>query len=821
MCSIRTNSHLHGRIFAPGVASQRVNRFAIWDIRKNISIPCMVYQLSKYGLFLLSLCNLSTAAAQSWDWVPKDQLSEEQQSTLGRYCTGRFVDPWVQPQDKNTHLTADIIYRDDKGEIYMQGMAELQQPELTLKADKIQGAPNSHYLAEGNVEMRQAGQLILSDRSYLAEQGNQTDTSFENAQFIQHNSGMRGEAGKISKDQYGVVFIQEGFYTTCEPNSSGWELYGSSIELDSNSGFGTATHVQLRIDGNPIFYFPWIRFPIDNQRHTGFLFPTFGWSESVGARLSAPFYLNLAPNYDATLTPHFIEYDGEGLDVELRHLSPFGTTVYEHGTFMHERDGEQGARKLTSTQKFTSQIEAGLLIEESLTNGDFPRKTDITLGEKDNYERNAYLSFTEGTFTAKATVKRFQTPIRKIEETEINDEGEEEVVSTTIIDQPYEWDPRFETSWQYTNDWMDYNPSFEYTEFYDPDETLVYGERQALTQDFSLPLENSWGKFAPGVIQQYRRYHLTYPESEENDDLDEAIEPANTELEHYSWYVDAGVVLERSFLIDNTVWRQTLEPRLMYLNSPELNQDSIPNFDTAEAEITYDQAFNHQRFTGSDRIGDTEQYSIGLESRIYDNDNHERWTFKIGQIFYVQDRKIDPTNDYDEESIDEDPRSSLLSSINYRDSDLLSISSIFNYDTDEDLIDLAQASLKLYPENGIRVKASFIYTSDKETRGVDSRQSELGAILPLGQNWHFLYQQNYDWVEKQETKKVAGLGFENCCAKATFSYQRWLDSDSDTFDEGLFFHFILRSLSGVGEVNSESSIANDYWNDGDVGYKNE
>ena len=284
------------------------------------------------------------------------------------------------------------------------------------------------------------------------------------------------------------------------------------------------------------------------------------------------------------------------------------------------------------------------------------------------------------------------------------------------------------------------------------------------------------------------------------------------EINHLSYYLDAGVVFER--LLDNR-WRQTLEPKLTYLNSPYLEQSDIPDFDASEATMTYSQAFTHSRFSGNDRIGDTEQIALGLESRFYDQDNINRWTLRGGQVFYIEDRRVD-TSGTTGNVIDDDPRSALLTSASYN-GDSYQLTNNLNYDLDLERVDLAQTSMKYTPDNGVVLNLSFSYVYDENESDM-TKQSNLSTIIPLSENWHIFHQQTYDWLDQEETKKVNGLGYENCCVKVSLSHQRWRDDDG-IFDEGIYLQFILRSLSGVGRQNSEtSSIANDYWNAGKVGY---
>lgn len=750
----------------------------------------MVKHLRTYALFFQSLFILPLAQAQvdQWDWTPRESLTTEQQAQLSRYCQGSYINAWTATDIKGTDLAADLIVRDKDGVIHLQGAAEIIQPQSTLSANKIEGIPDQYYRATGNVTLRGDNQLIRSSSAYIANNNNE-NTKFNEAKYLSHTNGTRVEAKSLERNQDGVVFIEEGFFTTCEPNQESWKLYGSSIELDTQSGFGTAKHVQIRIGELPIFYFPWLRFPINNTRQTGFLFPSFGYSGSDGLSFSAPFYWNIAPNYDATITPQFIQKKGEGIDLELRHLSPYGETVYEQSTFYDNDEDEQTLLKLTTKQKLNKYFNAGFLLEDNPTENKFPEANSTSIGEKDHYERSAYFSLNNGNLLNKVTYLTYQTP-------------------NSGIDKPFEWRPRVDNSYRLATTYFDYKIDTQYTDFYDPDENNFDGQRIALNQDSKLNFDNAWGNLTTGLLAQYRDYDIhSYT----------ATLDSETSIGHVSGYIDSSVIFERRLPLGNSVWRQTLEPRISYLNSPFKDQDLIPNFDASAQTTTYSQAFSHTRFNGNDRIGDTEQVTLGLESRLYDENNNEKWAFKAGQIFYLEDRYVGIEGNTDKNTVvDDSKRSDLLTSANYN-GNRYSLTSNLNYNLDDSEVNLAQLIASLEPIDDIKINLSYLYSINNTDPDDDTKQASIGTIFPVNQNWSMFTQYTYDFLRQDSTKEIVGLGYENCCIKVSLSYQDWLNGDN-VFDRGVFLQFNLRGLSSAGRSNSEANIADNYWNQGKVGY---
>ncbi|EAQ66509.1 organic solvent tolerance protein OstA precursor [Marinomonas sp. MED121] len=762
------------------------------------SIHRMTKKICTQFIFLHSIFFISSVSATELDWFPREALTQKQQASVNQYCQGAYIDQWQASDTSNTKVFADLIIRTNDGKMRLQGGAEILQPEQSLKADQIDGELNKHYQLSGNVVSRGKDQLILASNAEMSDSVSGSEVEFEDATFLFHKSKIRGEANNIQKTKNGVIFIKEGFYTTCEPGSISWQMFGSSIELDSNTGFGTAKHVQIRISGVPVFYFPWMRFPLDSRRQTGFLFPTFGYSSDDGVNLSTPIYLNIAPQLDATLTPHFIEHQGEGFDLEMRYLNERGLTTYEESTFIQDEENQQTLRKLESTQTFGTSLSAYLLFEDNPTENKIPEVSTISLGEEDNYERSAKLSYQKNSFATSIAIKRYQTPL-------------------SSNNKPFEWAPRIESSYNYDNDWLSYKPKFQFTDYEDPDGSDVDGQRSVINQDINFEKSNQWGFITPGVLHQYRSYDL-HSYSSDSD--------YTASVNHLTYYLDSGISFERTLDINSQRWRQTLEPKFSYLNAPFKDQSDIPDFDTSEKSLTYSQAFSHTRFSGNDWIGDTEQITLGVESRVYDQNNNERWAFKLGQIYYLADRRIDiddgSDNDDDDSTyysnVDTSSESPILTELNYQHNELFNASLSLNYDIKEDDLELGKVSTSYSPSNGVRFNASYLYKIDDDTRAIDTKQTSFSTIVPIDQNWTLMYQEDYDLVDDVRSKKVAGIGFENCCVKAQFNYQHWRDDD-ENFQKGLYLKFILRSLSTIGKDNETSSISDTYWNSGKIGYE--
>ncbi len=763
----------------------------------------MVKYLRIYTLFFQSFFILSLAYADQlektnqWNWIPRDFLSIDQQAKPNCYCQGTYVDLWKPTDALRTKLNANAIYRNKDGVLHLEGNAQVFKPTFSLQANKIEGIPDQYYKIDGNATLSQKGQVIRGSSGYISN-SDTFYTKFVDAKFTNILTRQRGAAKSLLRRKNGIIFIYKGYYTTCEPTQDSWKLYGNSIKLDFRTGYGIAENVQLRVHGVPVFYFPWLYLPLTGARQTGFLFPRFGFSNQKGLILSVPFYWNITSNFDATITPNLVTNKGNGFDLELRYLSQYGKTTYEQSSFNErnlnqnsEADGSQILIKLKTDQKLNQYFTTGLLYENNPTRDKYPDVNSTSIVQQDNYEQNAYLGFNSGNFLSKIMDRQYQIP------------------NSTKI-KPFNWKPRVDSSYQYATTYVDYSVDGQYTNFSDPSKILLDGKRNVLNQNIKLNLSNSWGTFSPGLLFQYRQYKI-YSYTEKMD--------YKVSLSHASIYFDSSVIFDRAILINNSIWHQSLEPRLSYLNSPYTNQSNIPNFDTSVSVLNYSQAFSHQRFNGNDRIGDTKQFTLGIESRLYDSHNCQQWVFKLSQVQYLKDRYINITGDTNKNMpVRVEHQSPLLASVIYNGSDRLSLIGNVNYDLNKNKTNLSQVIVKTKPTNFVRLNMSYLYTVGNDDPVNDAKQASISTIFPVNQNWSMFLQLTHNFFKKENTKDIAGFGYENCCVKVSFGYQKWLNNVSN-FENSIFLQFNLRSLSTVGQISLEPSVVQEYWNKGQVGYQ--
>ena len=293
-------------------------------------------------------------SAAEIDWRPKSDLPEDVRRSLPDFCEGGYLpsavpgtvkggagEPAAQHGQAPLQASGLNARYELDNELFLRGDVRLQQPGFQVTGSEARyNQATGAVSIEGPLTSRGDGFLLTGERADYDVNSGRVDIN--TATFLLHGPEMRGSATQLSRTAEDQVRIRGGSLTTCAPDNNDWSIVASDIHLDQGEGVGTAKHVRLEISDIPVFYWPYASFPIDDRRKTGFLYPSFGTSNAgSGAFLSVPYYLNLAPHYDATLTPQYIHGRGLFTEAEGRYLSSLGESVLQLGYAGNDTEYEE------------------------------------------------------------------------------------------------------------------------------------------------------------------------------------------------------------------------------------------------------------------------------------------------------------------------------------------------------------------------------------------------------------------------------------------------------------------------------------------------
>ena len=789
------------------------------------------------------------------DWVPREQLTTEQLAEMSPYCAGGYVEPLrpgmndtTAPSDAPLYVNAGASRYDQKAEIAtLAGDVVIRQGSLQAQADEANlfQLENRGEL-KGNVRIRDRDALMVGDRAEL-----QLDTGaakVENAEYVMHSSKTRGNAQYIKRQEDAIIRLKDGTYTSCAPGSNTWHLKGNNVTLNPNTGFGSATNVTLRVKDIPVFYTPYIHFPIDDRRQSGFLPPSFSYSSGKGVDLTTPYYFNLAPNFDATLYPNYMSKRGLLTEGEFRYLGKSSETRFGGATLS---DSEDERKKQSEYKKdrwmYTLQHEQGfnsrLLGTVDYTDISDPYyfqdlKSNLVLGSNSTLDQKADLTWRGDTYNAKLGVHAYE--MANISDVTPYDRLPQFSLAGALPMQPAGLKMTYKT------EWTRFDRSLRKGNFSDKDgnptpwnDTRLQGldrangDRLHLEPEISLPMNWSWGFVKPAVKYAYTRYDLSL------DDPGKSTLQANQKynssadrsLAMYS--LDSGLYFDRNTNWFGTDYRQTLEPRLFYLYVPNEDQSDLPLFDTGEIQFSYASLFRDNRFSGRDRIGDANQVSLGVTNRWLESNGFERQRISFGQAFYFADRKVLLSGkDYKAVRANTTSRSPYASEYMLRFNRDWRINADWMWDQDTHRTRSGSVMTHYQSQDDLNkiVNFGYRYRNDSNHYNYDTGRWETGSsdyidpvskkvykdfykieqtdasiMWPVVPRWNVIARWQYDYNRNSTLEAFGGFEYDSCCWKLRLINRYWVDYDEQNVspldnrkgDHGVFLQIILKGLGGV------------------------
>lgn len=738
----------------------------------------------------------------------------------------------VKTQDKQLQAQTAYVYRDAKTN-------QIVRVELLDRVEFLN--PEGRIIAQKATFYPQAKEVTVEDAFYRL-----------NIQRHAARLPAWGRARTIERFENGDIKLTQASYTNCSPQDRAWEIDAKSLTLDKAKNKGVAKHAILRILDLPVVYSPYLSFPLSKKRKSGFLMPIVGSTNISGFDLATPYYLNLAPNYDATLIPHWYGKRGVMMGGEFRYLTEQGTGVLQGDFLSHDHTFSQFVNEYApqfpiltnhSTDRWSykwmdkrtlfmpnlsfranvNQVSDNYYLQDFSTN-----LSDVT---ERQILREGVLDYTDDHWLLNATVQSYQT-LQPVNDTPVSD--------------IYERLPQLLARGDYTD--LPFHSHFNITSTFDyfrwPTQSTQAlpgpeGQRYHVSPKLSLPYEQPWGYITPAVQWVGNAYNLTDRYPLPNNQL-------NLSVPRYS--VDGGLNLERESNYFHQSYLQTLEPHLYYLNVPFQNQADIPVFDSAYMIFTTDQLFRNNRFSGFDRIGDTNQLSYGLTSRLLqDETGEEKASVTVGQIAYFANRKVflcySPTGVCEQEPL----ALGLLSATSkyspvashgiYHMNHLWSVIGDYAWDPATNATNNGQLNLHYQHEENRLFNLGYTYLVNGDITGFPIIPSSLipatiAQFVPTSPNalnqvsasyawpfndyWSTLGAYNYNISKQHEMMALFGVQYDSCCwafrllggrVFRSLNNIALIQPQSQTqYTDSVFFQVLLKGLGSVGNSNPASVL---------------
>ena len=725
----------------------------------------------RFCLALLLLLNLFTLPAHAQDALDAlDGIDALPQLALD----GALPEPnkvgATADEEKPIFFSAQKMEGTADNRIEASGQVEVRQGTQVIFADHVLYTSNKDVVAEGAVRVErpntrmQGPYLELNLDTHI---GQMTQPQF---QFDDTHARARASSLQIQGRQN--YLLHDAAYTTCPIGDEDWLLKTSLLDIDRDRQVGVAHNARVEFMGVPILYTPWMRFSLSGQRISGFLSPTPGTTNKGGFEITVPFYWNIAPNYDATIAPRIMAKRGLMLNNEFRYLQPnyFGEVHVD--TLPNDRIIKRSRSRLSLQHAHNlAPGLSGKINYNQVSDDAYFRDLSgaVNTTSQTNLVRESVLTYGSTWWSTSARVQRFQT---------LQDPA-------AIIVVPYRRLPqiRFDAY----RDLARTNLAFagEFVEFSHP--TAVNGRRIVAYPSVRYKLlPDSAFNLTPKIGVHGTDYLL-------RDNNVGASSKYQRIVPIFS--LDSGVALERERTMWGESFVQTLEPRAYYVYIPYREQSQLPNFDSGQADFNFAQMFTENRFFGNDRIGDANQLTLALTSRLLDQDTGterlriaigERFSFKAPQVH--MDTPTETTN-----------KSDILFAASGQISRSWSVDSAFQYNPNQSQSEKLNLAARYQRAGGKILNLGYRFTRNS------LKQVDISTQWPISRRWHGVARLNYSILDKRILEALTGLEYNQNCWTIRLVAQRFATATNEV-STGYFVQLELNDLVRVGVGDTLSVI---------------
>lgn len=738
--------------------------------------------------------NTASAFYQSeyLSWYPRAALSAEEQQGLPSFCHGNYrVPAIVALDDQRIDMSGQQAERDAFGTTTLQGDVVVLQGAQQMSSDYAQwSSVTQRGDFRGNVQLLNDGIVLHGEQATILQ--DLGTVTFHDAAYSAPDRHFRGTAQQIQANNDGLATLSGATFTFCPPGNNHWDLRASELNIDRDRGMASSWNTRLRIKEVPVLYIPYYRFPIGNQRMTGFLNPRISINSKAQAEdIQLPFYINIAPNLDATITPHRVIERGIIWENQLRHKTALlGDGEFNYAHLQHDETTETARWYMNYQQsgRFGQNWEHRWVYNNVSDDDYFNDMNPTTATDRTTHlPRRGEVFYRNQHWAFDILAESYQTIDANI----------------ALRNRPYQRLPHLQLRYQpqRINEW-ELQQTWQVTRFSRDQQVRINNIEQQLTgrdawngerfvSDTSLAYPQRWpfGFVTPKMEYRHRSYRLTNDDPNFISNANMADDVIDQGVPRYS--LDAGLFFDRPFRFFQQEYLQTLEPRVFWVKSPYLaEQERIPNFDSARTTVTYGSLFIGDRFTGNDRLADLDQVSIGVTTRFIRDDGLEQIRASVGRIQYNRDRQVQ-LNNANVPDNDQTRVSSTLAEVELNPSSRWQGYGTVEWDSDLHYAKQRRYGIRYEGDHNRMFNVAFEtlqnYNVAAERFNVNTRQVDMGFFWALNDRWALVGRElrdrkRYDSSSRRPLSPVleslAGVEYQNCCWRAQLLYRE--NSTPDT-----------------------------------------
>lgn len=647
------------------------------------------------------------------------------------------------------------------------------------------------FNAQGNIHYQNQSIDIFADEL----SANKTDKSsiMLNTSYQLHDTPGHGSATELQINPKDGLSLLSSTYTTCIGDKPDWQIKASEIEISADGSTGQAYHAKFRLFDVPVLYLPYFTFPVSKQRKSGFLYPKIGSSSNSGLEIETPYYWNIAPFMDATITPHYMSKRGTQFKTEFRYL-----TDLQSGNINVEYLNKDNAITSNDDPRYLARLQhIGTFSDNFRAYIDYTTISDdnylVDIGSKEYNSNDAYLyqvgelSYFGDNWQGTMKIQDFevlgnhQPSYKTLPHIEISAQQPFTLFAEQALQGQFEL----------------YS---ELTSFKAETKQQVSANRYHVEAGLSFPISTpAWF-----LNSEFKMMH-TYYQQNDIQPGSELTKNVNRTLPKIRFH--SGINFDRTLSLFGNNFTQTIEPQIQYLYIPEKDQSDIGLYDTTNLQDDYNGLFRDRSYSGLDRVAGANQYTWGITSRLLDQSNLEIFRISVGRIQYLSEN-----NTFDEliNNIDGNvspltsQQSSVAANLFYRLNHQWQFSSDIQYNTAEAFTNKSQVLLNYQIDKYNSVQLNHRYT--RNVSGSSLEQASLLASFAINEDWAFVGRLTEDLKQNRSLESYAGLQYESCCWAIRIAYHRHINSNlsddgffnenRDEFNSGFMLQFIIKGLNG-------------------------
>ena len=692
--------------------------------------------------------------------------------------------PLQASQKPATFVLGDTTSGTTDQDLAAKGSAEVRRNTFVIKADALHYDQDTDMAdAYGQVHLNNNGAVFSGPEAHMRVDSSEGFMSAPKYHF--NVTGGSGSAERVDLLDTERSVFTKGTYTACScSDNPAWYLKGGEFDFDTGADEGVAYNSVLFFQGVPIFASPWLSFPLSGDRRSGILPPSYSVSSTNGFELSLPYYFNIAPNRDLTVTPRLISKRGVQLQSTFRYLSPTysGSITGEFLPDDHLTHTNRYALYIQHNQNFGNGF-GGYIYYNKVSDTTYPEDLSSSVSQFLNgtqllYQQEAGLTYNNGPWSVLAREQHWQT------------------LTPSVA--PYGREPQLNVKYaKYNVGGFDYGAEADYTNFRITTGDLTQGQRVMFNPYVSYSVVGP-GYFVTPKVQ----WHLaSYNLNNISNDVPVGT-PKNFTESIPTLSFDTGLIFDRSVRLFGQDYIQTLEPRIYYVYTPYRNQASAPLFDTADSDFGLAEIFTPNTFVGNDRIADANRLTAAITTRfINPATGDERARFVIAQQYYFQDQRVTllPT-----QTSTQATHSDLILGASLKLGAGFASETAFQYNADNNQLVKTSVGFGFSPASGKVINVAYRYTRANTTLdNTPINQVLISGQWPLTHRVYGVGRFNYDLGGHRIVDGLVGLQYDADCWTLGAGIQRYANGLNTSGQNQSSTRFLAQlTLKGLSTVDN-------------------